>query len=65
LIIPAQPIAFRLQEELDEPASGYEVEFNPGSNNNRVITGIGVGYRGRTQKAQYLRLYRNTIEEDS
>jgi hypothetical protein len=64
LDVGLQSIAFRRQETLKKPDS-YEVEFNPGSNNNRVITGIGVGYRGKRERLQYLKLYRSTIEEDS
>ncbi|NEP37293.1 MAG: hypothetical protein F6K38_39615, partial [Moorea sp. SIO3B2] len=43
----------------------YEIEFNPGDNNDMVITGIAVGYRGKKEKVNYLKLYRNTIVENN
>ena len=60
-----QSIEFQHQEMAERPESSYEVEFNPGSNNSMVITGIGVGYRGKKQRVQYLKLYRNMIVEDN
>ncbi|WP_424100546.1 MAC/perforin domain-containing protein [Moorena producens] len=60
-----QSIAFKLQDTLDQPESSYDVEFNPGDNNDMVITGIGVGYRGKKERVQYLKLYRNTIVENN
>ena len=60
-----QSIAFRGKEIRKKPDNSYEVEFNPGSNNRRVITGIGAGCRGSNKKIQDLKLYFSTIEEDS
>ncbi|NET36498.1 MAG: hypothetical protein F6K19_31460 [Cyanothece sp. SIO1E1] len=57
-------IAYRLQDEVEQRESSYDVEFDPGSSNNVMITGIGVGYRGKKERVQYLKLYRNTIEEE-
>ncbi|NEO41594.1 MAG: hypothetical protein F6J90_36815 [Moorea sp. SIOASIH] len=58
-----QSIAFKGTEEVSSPDSSYEVEFNPGDNNDMVITGIAVGYRGKKEKVNYLKLYRTTIVE--
>ncbi|NEP90080.1 MAG: hypothetical protein F6K18_26455 [Okeania sp. SIO2C2] len=55
-----QSIAFNRQNETD-PDSGYESEFNPGSNNGKVITGIGVTYRNNGVKS--VKLYRNILVE--
>ncbi|NES67653.1 MAG: hypothetical protein F6K24_21640, partial [Okeania sp. SIO2D1] len=44
-----QSTAFNRQNETD-PDSGYESELNPGSYNNKVITGIGVTYRNNGVK---------------
>lgn len=41
----------------------YEVEFYPGTNNDKVITGIGVGYKKDKDKVNRLKLYHNTIVE--
>ena len=54
-----QSIAFNRQNETD-PDSSYEVEFNPGSNNDKVITGIGVNYRKK--RVNRLKLYRNILK---
>ena len=41
----------------------YEVEFHPGSNNSKVITGIGVNYTKDKDKVNRLKLYRNILVE--
>ncbi|NEP36664.1 MULTISPECIES: MAC/perforin domain-containing protein [unclassified Moorena] len=55
--------AFQGTEEKNSPESSYDIEFNPDDNNNMVITGIGVGYRGKKGKVNSLKLYRTTIVE--
>jgi len=55
-----QSTAFNRQNETD-PDSGYESELNPGSNNGKVITGIGVTYRNNGVKS--VKLYRNILVE--
>ncbi|NEQ72418.1 MAG: hypothetical protein F6K23_04620 [Okeania sp. SIO2C9] len=55
-----QSTAFNRQNETD-PDSGYESEFNPGSDNHKVITGIGVTYF--KNGINRLKLYRNILVE--
>lgn len=59
-----QSDAFKLQDTA-EPEKKYDVEFTPGNDNTMILTGIGVGYRGKKERIQYLKLYRNTILEVS
>ncbi|EGJ34269.1 MULTISPECIES: MAC/Perforin domain protein [Moorena] len=65
LVTNLQSIAFKGTKEVSSPDSSYEIEFNPGDNNDMVITGIAVGYRGKKEKVNYLKLYRNTIVENN
>lgn len=53
--------AFKL-DQAAEPEKSYDVEFRPGDD-TMMLTGIGVGYRGKKERVQYLKLYRNTIVE--
>ena len=55
-------IAFQGKKE-KSPDGSYEVEFKPNGYDGMVITGIDVGYRGKTEKVKYLKLYRNKLEE--
>ncbi|NEP05680.1 MAG: hypothetical protein F6K25_02870 [Okeania sp. SIO2G4] len=57
-----QSDGFKRQNET-APDSGYESEFNPGSNNGKVITGIGVTYRNNGVKS--VKLYRNILVESN
>lgn len=58
-----QSIYFKRQQQdtSNKPERDYEVELNPSDNNNKVITGLGVGYRGKHEAVQFLRLDRTTI----
>lgn len=59
-----QSIGFKGRNE-ESPSSNYESHFQPNGYEGKVITGIGVGYRGKKEEAKYLKLYRNTIVEET
>ena len=54
-------IDFKKQRQ--EDSGNHEIEFIPNGYDGMVITGIGVGYRGKTEKVKYLKLYRNKLVE--
>ncbi|NET00787.1 MAG: hypothetical protein F6K61_09465 [Sphaerospermopsis sp. SIO1G1] len=58
-----QSIAFKRQTQEEKPHKSYEVEFNPGSSNDKVITDIGVNYRKKRDQVNRLKLYRNILVE--
>ena len=59
-----QSISFKGRTEVSADKS-YESHFQPSGDEGRVVTGIGVGYRSKSNKINRLKLYRNTIVEDN